>query len=242
MRTYDDLTGRDFEKWHVEKFVSNVKDVHYLCTCKCGFQKVIAGSSLRTGRTTQCRKCAGVERSLKGIVPLTIFNRFLDGAKKRDIEFSVSKEYVENLFISQGRKCALSGLELSFAESAYDHSHGDSTASLDRIDSRIGYIDGNVQWVHKHVNKMKQNLEQDYFIQMCQLIVSNHTDTTKLNVPPSIQFRKERSKRNKLSEEDVSRIRELKASGLKTKEIAEQFNCTSANISYITSNQSRKSC
>ena len=75
-----------------------------------------------------------------------------------------------DLFIKQNRKCALSGLELSFPKINGDQSY---TASIDRIDSSLGYIEGNVQWVHKDINIMKNKYDQDYFIQMCKLISEN---------------------------------------------------------------------
>lgn len=34
-----------------------------------------------------------------------------------------------------------------------------------------GYVDGNVQWVHKDVNFMKSDLEQSRFIDLCAKIV-----------------------------------------------------------------------
>jgi hypothetical protein len=47
-----------------------------------------------------------------------------------------------------------------------------NTASLDRIDSSRGYIEGNVQWVHKMANMCKQHYSQKRFIDMC-IAVSN---------------------------------------------------------------------
>jgi hypothetical protein len=38
------------------------------------------------------------------------------------------------------------------------------------IDSYKGYIEGNIQWVDKHVNKMKNEFDQDYFIEICKKI------------------------------------------------------------------------
>lgn len=40
-------------------------------------------------------------------------------------------------------------------------------ASLDRIDSSLGYIEGNVQWVLREINFMKGNLDEEYFKNIC---------------------------------------------------------------------------
>jgi hypothetical protein len=53
-----------------------------------------------------------------------------------------------------------------------------STASIDRIDSSKGYEEGNIQWVHKHVNFMKRTYSQDYFIDMCKKIAEHNKETT----------------------------------------------------------------
>ena len=50
---------------------------------------------------------------------------------------------------------------------------GGQTASLDRIDSTKGYIEGNVQWVDKIVNAMKWNIPEKYFIEICKTIAKN---------------------------------------------------------------------
>jgi hypothetical protein len=76
-------------------------------------------------------------------------------------------EYVWNLFLSQDRKCALSGIPIGFQD------RSGSTASLDRIDNSKGYVIGNVQWVHKDVNIMKHTHSQDYFIGLCATIASH---------------------------------------------------------------------
>ena len=44
--------------------------------------------------------------------------------------------------------------------------------SLDRVDSSKGYIEGNVQWVHKMVNMSKQQYTQEEFIEMCTAVVN----------------------------------------------------------------------
>ncbi len=40
----------------------------------------------------------------------------------------------------------------------------------DRIDSCVGYVPGNVQWVHRTVNFIKRDLPDDEFIEWCKQI------------------------------------------------------------------------
>lgn len=36
----------------------------------------------------------------------------------------------------------------------------------------MGYIKGNLQWLHKEVNMMKHTKSQEYFIQLCQEVTN----------------------------------------------------------------------
>jgi hypothetical protein len=42
--------------------------------------------------------------------------------------------------------------------------------NIDRIDSNQGYIEGNIQWVHKDVNIMKMKMTDEKFIGWCHII------------------------------------------------------------------------
>lgn len=98
-----------------------------------------------------------------------VFTRMRLDAERRKIKYSVSKEYLWNLFLKQERKCALTGLEIKFR-----FNNGEQTASLDRIDSSRGYVEGNLQWIHKVVNIMKNGYSQEDFIQFCKLIYEHN--------------------------------------------------------------------
>jgi hypothetical protein len=78
---------------------------------------------------------------------------------------------VWDLFLKQDRRCALSGVVLCFCPTRKEKHL--TTASLDRINSNDGYIAGNVQWIHKDLNKMKSDFSEDRFIELCGL-VSTH--------------------------------------------------------------------
>jgi hypothetical protein len=91
--------------------------------------------------------------------------------KRNPVDINIDKEYLWNLFQKQNGKCKLSGLEITLPTYWNDKFY---TASVDRIDSSKGYIDGNVQWVHKHINLMKNTFDNDYFIKMCKSIGQNN--------------------------------------------------------------------
>ena len=48
-----------------------------------------------------------------------------------------------------------------------------SRASIDRINSDVGYVAGNIQWVSATINSMKNQLSRDEVIRIAKLIVEN---------------------------------------------------------------------
>lgn len=72
----------------------------------------------------------------------------------------MSIEYLWNLFIYQNKTCALTGDPLNI-----------NTASLDRIDSKYGYIEGNVQWVTAQANKCKHILTMAELYEFCEKVL-----------------------------------------------------------------------
>jgi hypothetical protein len=96
-----------------------------------------------------------------------------NGAKRRGYAFKVTIEEAWALFLTQDRKCALSGVSLKIDPS--DMRAGATTASLDRIDSRKGYISGNVQWVHVSINLMKQTLTVAEFVAWCSCVATHQS-------------------------------------------------------------------
>jgi hypothetical protein len=85
-------------------------------------------------------------------------------AKGRGLVFELTEEAMFSTFTG---KCALSGVDISL-------DYG-GNASLDRIDSSLGYIPGNVQWVDGKVNLAKRNMSDAEFIEMCKMVVKSRT-------------------------------------------------------------------
>lgn len=160
----------------------NHKTSYWLCECDCGNTKEVAKSNLKTNGKRGGVKSCGCLLSFPtgsnseywvgvGKLPNTIFLKIKGQAKRRKICFELTIEYLWDLFVKQNQYCNLSGLLLSFPASCRDRYNGNYTASLDRIDSTKGYVVGNVQWLHKDINMMKQALTQNKFIEYCNLIV-----------------------------------------------------------------------
>ena len=143
----------------------------YECQCDCGTIKKIHGTHLRGNKTISC----GCKNKLKGICS-DLWYGIVKGSlrvrtSRNKLEVNITKEYVYNLFLEQNGKCKLSGLPISLPKKWRDRNH---TASLDRIDSSKGYVIDNVQWVHKHVNVMKNIYPQDMFLYICNKISNNN--------------------------------------------------------------------
>ena len=78
------------------------------------------------------------------------------------------------VYLIQNGKCALSGIDIPLLKNPKTKAQRESQlASVDRINSSIGYVEGNVQWVHKDINLMKNKFDQNYFIKMCKKISKN---------------------------------------------------------------------
>ena len=133
--------------------------------CHCGNVFVCVPQNILTNNVSSCGCKKGfTQRKGTDYVSLSYFNRALYGAKIRLLDFSVSIQYINDLFVKQNFRCALSGIKLT---SGYKV---EQTASLDRIDNTKGYIDGNVQWIHKDINLMKHIMDQELFINYCKQI------------------------------------------------------------------------
>ena len=97
------------------------------------------------------------------------FSKFKSGAAVRGIEWSITLDDVADQMDAQGQKCALTGWSIEFPESGHPQA---APASIDRIDSSMGYTVGNIQLLTKHVNMMKQSYDNDYFIKVCEAVAT----------------------------------------------------------------------
>lgn len=87
-------------------------------------------------------------------------------AIKKNLEFSITLEYLIKVLEDQQNRCVYTGLE-------FDNSNENLSISVDRIDSSKGYIEGNIQLVLSTINYMKSNMTSEEFIYFCELVYKN---------------------------------------------------------------------
>ena len=129
-------------------------------------------SVCKSCRTTRANKSSKRNTSMENNpawrgyreIPMGWFSKyFLRKGRKRT--GNVTLEDIWQMYEAQERKCALSGVPISFKKTELGIS-----ASIDRIDSNKEYTKDNIQLVHKDVNIMKNKFNQIDFIEFCILI------------------------------------------------------------------------
>lgn len=167
---YNNLTAVNYSHWN------KVEYWNFKCEL-CGSIKPKRKPDVKRGRIKSCG-CHKNKGSNNGqwygyeeLNGRTV-GHYKKGAKTREIEFNVTIEYLWDVYIKQNRKCPYTGIELILSPKSSDNRTPEN-ASLDRIDSSKGYVEGNVQWVFKRVNSMKNDMSHDEFVELCS-IISRH--------------------------------------------------------------------
>lgn len=147
------------------------REAKVLCQCECGNINKVSCYTLLKGTSKGCKLCTQSRpKELNpawkghGKVPGKKLSRIIKGAKNRNIIVSVDIKFLSELYEKQNGLCYYTNLPINF---------DDGSASLERIDSKIGYKESNVVWVHKNVNIMKRDLSYEEFYNVCKLVVEN---------------------------------------------------------------------
>lgn len=191
---YNTKKGEIYNYWTVlEDKYYKFKDQnhrHAKCRCKCGHENFIRIDSLIRNINKSCLKCSVFTKrkwhKSVGDFSRSHYNEIKQQAKARKLNFNISQEFLWYLFLKQNKKCKISGLDITLSNKLINN-HADRiniSASVDRINSNLGYTEDNVQWVHKYVNIMKGALSDETFISMCN-IISKYNTNKKDNFDPS---------------------------------------------------------
>jgi hypothetical protein len=152
-------------------YISDIKKTYNTCP-NCG--KIRNTNLKRSGK--KCLSCATDTRgsrngNYKGTanIPSLTYSRWKRGRKRgtRILEWNITIQDVEDLFIKQEGKCALSGILMD------KNKNSQYKMSLDRKDPKLGYVLGNIQLVCNVVNTMKMKLNDQEFLNLVSKIYKN---------------------------------------------------------------------
>lgn len=99
-----------------------------------------------------------------------------DRAKRNNLDFDLTFEYIKELWNQQNGICALSGIQMTFL---LQDGRVPTNVSIDKINRLKGYVKGNVQLVCMACNQMKSDLTEDELYYFCQQIVKTYEDKNK---------------------------------------------------------------
>lgn len=184
--------GRKFGLWTVvseevksgNQISSNSRNLYWLVQCECGELAWRNSAVIQSGKSTKCKRCGNkVYIDETGMVKvnsiiLSKYNQTIQGlptrknrGRKPELTFNISVEYLNSLYERQNHICALSGISL---EPNLNLTMQQQNMSIDRIDSNIGYEEGNIQWVDKRINMMKGSLSNKEFIELCTKVAMHN--------------------------------------------------------------------
>lgn len=195
LKKYSDIEiGTVFGKLTVIKKTDTVKNgnIVYLCKCECGNEKEIIKGSLISGSTTSCRclfkeTVGNAVRLLPGESAFNLlYQKCKSGAKKRKIDFGLSKEEHRNLIIKSCIYCNKSPqlfnmfLKKDNSRKQASHDITDEWLSkswinintIDRVDNDLGYYVDNCVTACWPCNRMKSSLSKKEFLEHVESIFS----------------------------------------------------------------------
>lgn len=162
-----DLKGKKFNRLLVLESADTRTRKHrvealWKCQCDCGKEIIIPRGNLISGNTKSCG-CLKIDQLIERVKKPdgeASFTRLYTDYKnskhirKKNLEFSLSKEVFRNLVIGNCHYCGRAPFQIR----NHKGSNGSFTHNgIDRLDSNIGYVVDNVVTCCKHCNHAKWN-------------------------------------------------------------------------------------
>ena len=133
-------------------------------------EKVVAKSTLWARNNKDKQKLRDDEK--RGTLDGKLTNMITQSryrCKSSGLDHEIDTAYVRGLYYGQEGKCALSGIKMLIRAPRKSDDFW-MTISLDRIDSKLGYVEGNVQLTCTGVNLMKKDMPNEMIIDFCKKV------------------------------------------------------------------------
>jgi hypothetical protein len=103
----------------------------------------------------------------------TIYRYHFRNIKKRNQIIDVSIDDLKEQWELQNGICEFSGVKLILSSHTKIEKNPIYAASLDRIDNSKGYVKGNIRWVSRAMNWMKNTMTDDMVNELINIIIKN---------------------------------------------------------------------
>jgi hypothetical protein len=148
---------------------------HYLVRCACGAEKTVQGALLRSGNTQSCG-CQAMDAKRAQRLPndagviTAILLQYRRHARDRGIEFLLSRESVDELV---RQPCAYCGDPAGNLKRTKNLPDGFPHNGIDRVDSSLPYIAGNVVPCCGLCNRAKRDMPRDQFLAWARRVAAH---------------------------------------------------------------------
>lgn len=143
--------------------------------CDCGKIQIVQSHSVRSGKSTGCRKCEGLRRRRPNnyLAWAYLRNSYTTNAKRRGLCWTLSDEQFVEITSLGCFYCGVPPKQMIRRKHAVYKYNG-----LDRKDNTEGYTTSNVVSCCKICNFAKRDLSYERFMQWIQLLVKRHLPPT----------------------------------------------------------------
>ena len=179
----ENLAGREFGRLQVISFAGYrnigkkrpIAQASWLCSCKCGTEKIIMASGLLTGGSQSCgcrqkdlarelgRQHAICQAKNSGsIAARQLFSRYKGDEKKRSLEFDLPFEVAMRLFVDDCHYCGQKPSRVNYiarSKSAFTYN------GIDRVDNTKGYSTDNCVTCCLKCNECKRAQSYNEFLE-----------------------------------------------------------------------------
>lgn len=167
------LEGKKFGRLKVLEATKDGKITKWKCICDCGTITYIRTSLLVSGKTRSCG-CLRSELSRKGNAPgesamKKLYRAYKSSCLKLNRVFNLSLNEFSRLTKMDCYYCGRKPFSILRGYGNGDYCYN----GIDRIDSKIGYIKGNIVTACKDCNIAKQSMGKDEFLNLIALIYKN---------------------------------------------------------------------
>lgn len=175
--------GKNFGKWIIvnDDTITKNNITHWYCRCECGKEQYVPLNNLMNGSSTQCRSCStkvGGKKRRKGyeLISGDYWSQIKSSAKRKNVMFDVRIEQAWEKFKEQEEKCALSGQPIILT--AYPYDKEKTTARLSLVEPELGFVNYNIIWIHKDIDKIKGRLSKYKLINLCKQVTDYNEEPT----------------------------------------------------------------